>query len=71
MLATLWEVDDRSTVDLMKIFYTHLEEAGANDDKAVALADAQRTLRSSESYQHPYYWAPFVLVGVMSQQTRG
>ena len=71
VLATLWEVDDRSTVDLMKSFYTHLEEAGANDDKAVALADAQRTLRSSEKYQHPYYWAPFVLVGAMSQQSRG
>lgn len=70
VLATLWEVDDRSTVDLMKSFYTHLEEAGANDDKAVALADAQRNLRSSEKYQHPYYWAPFVLVGAMNQQNR-
>ena len=68
VLATLWEVDDRSTVDLMKSFYTHLEEAGANNDKVVALADAQRTLQSSEKYQHPYYWAPFVLVGAMNQK---
>ncbi len=68
VLATLWEVDDHSTVDLMKRFYTHLQEAGANGDKAVALADAQRSLRSSQKYQHPYYWAPFVLVGATNQQ---
>jgi CHAT domain-containing protein len=68
VLATLWEVDDRSTTELMKSFYTHLEESGAVDDRAVALADAQRALRSNEKYQHPYYWAPFVLVGAMNQQ---
>ncbi len=68
VLATLWEVDDRSTVDLMKSFYTHLEEAGVNDDKAVALADAQRNLLSSKKYQHPYYWAPFVLVGALNKR---
>ena len=63
VLATLWEVDDRSTVDLMKYFYRRLEEPGAKHDKAVALANAQQTLRSSGKYKHPYYWAPFVLVG--------
>jgi CHAT domain-containing protein/Tfp pilus assembly protein PilF len=70
VLATLWEVDDRSTVDLMKSFYTHLEESGVRNDKAVALAYAQRSLRSSEKYQHPYYWAPFVLVGALNKQHR-
>jgi CHAT domain-containing protein len=68
VLATLWEVDDRSTVGLMKGFYTHLEESGVNDDKAVALAEAQRSLRSSKKYQHPYYWAPFVLVETKNKQ---
>jgi CHAT domain-containing protein len=70
VLATLWEVDDRSTVDLMKSFYRNLDAAGAGRDKAAALADAQRSLRTSDKYQHPYYWAPFVLVGVMNQQNR-
>jgi CHAT domain-containing protein len=63
VLATLWEVNDRTTVDLMESFYMRLEESGANGDKAVALADAQRALRASEHFRHPYYWAPFVLVG--------
>jgi CHAT domain-containing protein len=63
VLATLWEVDDRSTGDLMNTFYRNLEAAGVNGDKAIALANAQKTLRASGKYQHPYYWAPFVLVG--------
>jgi len=63
VLATLWAVDDRSTVDLMKSFYRNLDAAGLNRDKAAALAQAQKTLRASSKYQHPYYWAPFVLVG--------
>ena len=69
VLATLWQVDDRSTVDLMKDFYTHLEDTGVQGDKAVALARAQRALRASEDYRHPYYWAPFVLVGAAQPST--
>ena len=68
VLATLWAVDDRSTVDLMQTFYQSFENPGLNGNKAMALADAQRTLRSDGRYQHPYYWAPFVLVGAMDQQ---
>jgi len=62
VLATLWEVDDLSTVNLMNNFYRRLEEPGVNRDKAVALAEAQRALRSTSKYKHPYYWAPFILV---------
>ena len=63
VLATLWEVDDRSSVQLMQRFYQHLLDPNQAEDLAGALAAAQRDLRSSDSYQHPYYWAPFVLVG--------
>lgn len=67
VLATLWEVEDRSTVDLMKSFYRNLDATSFNKDKAAALASAQKTLRSSAKYKHPYYWAPFVLMGATSQ----
>jgi CHAT domain-containing protein len=70
VLATLWAVEDRSTVNLMKSFYQNLEAASTNRNKAVALADAQRSLRIIEKYQHPYYWAPFVLVGAVNQHNR-
>jgi CHAT domain-containing protein len=61
VLAALWQVDDQSTMNLMQGFYTRLKQNNSN--KAIALALAQREMRSNQNYQHPYYWAPFILVG--------
>ncbi len=63
VLATLWEVEDRSTVDLMQDFYRSLAPSGEGLGKARALARAQRLMLATTEYQHPYYWAPFVLIG--------
>lgn len=60
-VATLWSVQDRSTANLMEEFYRLLLQPGMT--KAQALRQAQQSLLSSENYRHPYYWAPFVLVG--------
>jgi CHAT domain-containing protein len=68
VLATLWEVDDASTLGLMKNFYGGLTQAAANEDKASALAKAQRAYLASDNYNHPYFWAPFVLVGEMGRK---
>jgi CHAT domain-containing protein len=60
VLATLWQVNDRSTLDFMRAFYRNFEARGASG----ALAEAQRNLiHSGGRYAHPYFWAPFVLVG--------
>jgi CHAT domain-containing protein/Tfp pilus assembly protein PilF len=60
VLASLWAVDDESTRILMVRFYRHLLLTGS----AEALAQAQREIRHSDPrYRHPYYWAPFVMVG--------
>jgi len=63
VLATLWEVDDASTAELMASFYADLKRADSGQAKAAALANAQRALLATDRYKHPYYWAPFVLVG--------
>jgi CHAT domain-containing protein len=63
VMATLWEVDDLSSVRLMQRFYTHLNDAAAGSDKALALARAQREFRANDQLAHPYYWAPFIVVG--------
>ena len=58
--ATLWKVNDRSTLDFMEQFYRDREKAG----NATALSLAQRDMATKPGpYNHPYYWAPFVLVG--------
>ena len=62
VLASLWEVNDRSAVELMHSFYGQLRTG----DKATALAKAQREMRSRGPYRHPYYWGAFTLVGRMN-----
>ncbi|MEM8598788.1 MAG: CHAT domain-containing protein [Bacteroidota bacterium] len=59
VVASLWKVDDAATGALMEAFYTTLAEG----DAAAALQHAQTTLLADEATRHPYYWAPFVLLG--------
>jgi CHAT domain-containing protein/tetratricopeptide (TPR) repeat protein len=67
VLSTLWEVDDRSTVELMHGFYGQ-EQSGHAENPAQSLAYIQRGLRRSAEFNHPFYWAAFVLVGIPSQR---
>jgi CHAT domain-containing protein len=62
-LATLWAVSDKSTADLMTEFYQKLTQPDLNITKAEALRQAQLALLKNPQYSHPYFWAPFVLVG--------
>lgn len=59
-IATLWLVDADSTALLMEEFYKGLKNA---IPKAEALRIAQLALMKNPKYAHPYYWAPFLLVG--------
>lgn len=60
-LASLWTVDDQGTSILMSEFYRQLKKP--NITKAQAIRNAQVSLLKNSLYEHPYYWAPFVLVG--------
>ncbi len=61
-LASLWSINDASTVKLVSKFYELWRLPGVS--KAQALAVAQQTLISSGGvYTHPAYWAGFILVG--------
>jgi len=59
VVVSLWQVADTSTADLMVRFYRHLKTMG---DKAEALRLSKLELIQS-GYDHPYYWAPFILIG--------
>ncbi|HSB11895.1 MAG TPA: CHAT domain-containing tetratricopeptide repeat protein [Blastocatellia bacterium] len=58
VVASLWAVSDRSTAEFMREMYSQIR-AGAS--KSSALRSAQLVIK--EAYGHPYYWAPFVLMG--------
>lgn len=60
ILATLWKVDDASTSKLMEIFYRNWKSGMS---KAEALREAQEAVRRMKGYEHPYYWAPFIMIG--------
>jgi CHAT domain-containing protein len=45
----------------MAEFYQSLTQA--ENSKAESLRQAQLSILNNPKYEHPYYWAPFVLVG--------
>ncbi len=60
VVATLWPVDDATTVGFMETFYAEL---AAQENVATALRRAQARLRGDPATEHPFFWAGFVLVG--------
>lgn len=60
VLATLWKVNDKSTAVLMADMYA-MKVKGKT--KIEALRQAQLDLKQKPEYAHPYYWAPFILMG--------
>jgi CHAT domain-containing protein len=65
LLLSLWDVHDRSTAMLMQDFYKNYIQT---KDMARSLQTAMRGLRAENP--HPYFWAPFVLVGKVAE-TKG
>lgn len=60
-LATLWSVDDEATSLAVQTFYQEWRQS--NVGKAQALQQAQTRLMTDETFQHPAFWAPFLLIG--------
>lgn len=60
ILASLWPVYDESTAILMNEFYTQL---ASGKTKSEAIQAAQVKLLSTSRYSHPFYWAPFIMIG--------
>ena len=61
-LASLWSIDDQSGAFLMAEFYRQLVKKPSLS-KSQALRQAQLTLVHHPNYNHPSYWAPYVLLG--------
>jgi CHAT domain-containing protein len=62
--VSLWPVEDLSTAELMASFYVHLT---GGMEPAEALRQAKLSRLGGGPTAHPYYWAPFVLVGAATQ----
>lgn len=60
VVASLWSVSDASTRELMVDFYQNLK---AGSTLAAALNAAELKLIKGGKFSHPFFWAPFVLIG--------
>jgi CHAT domain-containing protein len=63
LLLSLWDVHDESTSALMREFYKYYIQTG---DMPGAVQSAMKELR--QQHPHPYFWAPFVLVGKLTEK---
>jgi CHAT domain-containing protein len=58
LVASLWAANDISTAQFMGEMYSRIS---LGDTKRAAIRAAQLAIK--DAYGHPYYWAPFVLMG--------
>jgi CHAT domain-containing protein len=59
--ATLWFVNDEASSQLVTHFYEALNDPRVS--KAQAMRRAQLRLLADRRYEHPCYWAPFLIIG--------
>jgi CHAT domain-containing protein len=61
VVASLWQVDDLATAELMRRFYRGVLIEGLTP--AASLRAAQKQLAATRRWRSPYFWAPFILQG--------
>ena len=59
-LATLWNINDEASADLVIDFYRELKDTSVS--RAVALQRAQLKALANPRYDHPGFWSPFLLI---------
>ena len=60
-IGTLWPVEDTAAEIVMRTFYSALRDGKST--KAEALRQAQLKLLRDPRFAHPFFWAPFIVVG--------
>jgi CHAT domain-containing protein len=63
VVASLWEVNDEATAELMQRFYRHMIHDKLPPSTALALAQDEFRHHPDERLRNPYYWAGFELYG--------
>jgi len=61
VVASLWQIDDRASAELMKRFYAGMFEQHLRP--AAALRAAQISMHKDKRWHEPHYWAAFTLQG--------
>ncbi len=59
LLATLWSIETLSAEELTTNFFSK-----SKNNYSKGLKNAQITLLNSYMYDHPFYWSPYIIIGV-------
>ena len=59
-LATLWNINDQATVDLVIDFYREIKDPGIS--RSIALQRAQMKLINNPRFEHPGFWSAFLMI---------
>lgn len=62
ILASLWKVNDKSTMQIMNSFYKEMV-SGKPKNQALQLAKKNYLSKNKASLGHPFYWSGFLLYG--------
>jgi CHAT domain-containing protein len=62
IVMTLWQVEDKSGVEIMRNFYTYLSK-GKRKDEALRMAKLKHLEISDPLTAHPHYWLGYVNIG--------
>lgn len=59
-VGSLWSINDDATMEFMRLFYDGMSKSL---NKAQAVREAQMTMIKNKKFKHPFFWAPFILIG--------
>lgn len=69
LMFTLWEINDKSTSEVIRNFYTSLKEVNAVDDASrTAKLKYLNNPEIENAYKSPYYWGAFVYYGSIGEK---
>lgn len=66
IVSSLWSANDRSTAEIMKLFYEHLKTGLAKDEALQKAKFAYLDQQKDPLNAHPFYWATFIAAGDMA-----
>jgi CHAT domain-containing protein len=69
VMSALWQVDDKSTADLMADLFVQDQQSIAESMRESALKQIQQRRANNQS-DHPFYWAAFVANGDWKMKNR-
>lgn len=63
LVTSLWSIHDEATGELMGMYYRKLLDKKRPGDRREAMIESMQELRARPGRSHPYYWAPFIVIG--------